>query len=182
MARLIALVGMPGSGKSTITDLLKNKYHFGLVYFGGIVVEKLKEENLPVNEVNERKIREALRKKHGMAAFATLNIPKIEESLKNGDTIIDGLYSWEEYLVLKDKFPEMIVWAIYTPFILRAKRLSRRAVRPLTAEQLKSRDYAQIENSHQAGPIALADWTFINDGSKTKLVSEVEEKLNAQKS
>jgi dephospho-CoA kinase len=76
----------------------------------------------------------------------------------------------------------MIVWAIYTPFILRAKRLSRRAVRPLTAEQLKSRDYAQIENSHQAGPIALADWTFINDGSKTKLVSEVEEKLNAQKS
>lgn len=177
MPRLIALVGLPGSGKSTVNDVCKQR-GFGCIHFGDITSEKLQESNLPVNEDNERAMRESLRKEHGMAAYATLNIPKIEDLLSNGDTIIDGLYSWEEYLVLKEKFPEMVVWAVYASPANRYARLEHRPVRPLTADEAKSRDYSQIENLHQAGPIAMADWTFINMGERDDLINEVVKKIN----
>src|SRR5579872_5046935 len=104
MTRLIALVWLAGSGKSKINDVCKG-HGFSSIHFGDITSEKLQENNLPVNEANERKFRENVRKEHGMAAYAILNLPKVKEQLKRGDTLIDGLYSWEEYLVLKDEFP-----------------------------------------------------------------------------
>ena len=46
--------------------------------------------------------------------------------------------------------------------------------RSFTFKEAKSRDYAQIENLNQAGPIAMADYTIVNEGTK----SQLHEKLN----
>jgi dephospho-CoA kinase len=98
-----------------------------------------------------------------MEAYAKLNLPKIEESIKKNNVIIDGLYSWEEYLFLKSKFgKELIVLAIYSPPDMRYERLVDREVRPLTMEQARARDKVEIENSNKAPPIAMADYTILN--------------------
>jgi hypothetical protein len=39
-----------------------------------------------------------------MGAYATLNIPKFDELLKNSNVVGDGLYSWTEYKILKEKY------------------------------------------------------------------------------
>jgi len=36
-----------------------------------------------------------------MAAYAILNLPAIDSALKKSNVVIDGLYSWEEYVTLK---------------------------------------------------------------------------------
>ena len=41
--KIIALVGLAGSGKSTATDYLKQK-GYPSVYFGGVVMKALKDE------------------------------------------------------------------------------------------------------------------------------------------
>lgn len=180
MARLIALVGLPGAGKSTVTDVMV-AHGFQRVYFGGLTLEKLTEAGQEVTEANERAMRERLRQEHGMAAYAKLNVPKIEAALQNGPTIIDGLYSWEEYLFLRERFPEMEVVAVYAPPKLRYQRLGVRKDRPLTEAEVRSREASQIENINQAGPIAMADWTFTNVGSTKDLISAVEGYINEDK-
>ena len=73
--KIFFIVGMTGSGKSEVSDELV-KRGFGYLRFGQITIDKLKEKGLEINEVNEKAMREGLRKEYGMGAFATLNIPK----------------------------------------------------------------------------------------------------------
>jgi len=54
------------------------------------------------------------------------------------------------------------------------ERLKQRPKRPFSKEQTQSRDYAQIENLHQAGPIAYADFHIINTSSKNYVYSEID--------
>ena len=162
--KLIATVGMAGSGKSVVTRMIE-KLGYKRIRFGDITDELLQKKGLSLTEENEKKEREELRAKYGMAAYAKMNLPKIEDALEKTNVILDGLYSWEEYLLLKEKFPKMIVLAIYTPPELRYERLLDRDVRPLTREQGIKRDKMEIENLHKAGPIAIADYTLYNVGT-----------------
>ena len=55
--------------------------------------------------------------------------------------------------------------------------MKNRPFRPLSPDDLLKRDYSQIENLHQAGPIARADWTIVNEGSKEELYTEIDRVL-----
>jgi dephospho-CoA kinase len=185
--RIVALVGMTGSGKSTVSDMLVEK-GFKYLRFGQITLDEIRRRGLQVSEENERTVREELRKEYGMAAFATLNLLNIEELLDDGNVVADGLYSWEEYLVLKENFGEsLIILAVYASPETRYARLVNRTLDPekdtarrfrkTTREESMSRDVAEIENLHKAGPIAMADCTLINEYTIEELKAQVEEFL-----
>lgn len=186
--KLICLVGMCGSGKSATAEYLTKKREFGLVRFGQITMDKIIEMGKQPSEALEKKIREDMRKEHGMAAFAILNIPKIDKLLKEGDVIADGLYSWEEYLVLKEKYKQKLaVVAVYASPQTRYARLQGRAkkhagdkslrYRSFTKAEAASRDKAELENLHKGGPIAMADYTVINESSLANLHKQIDEVL-----
>lgn len=171
--KIIAVVGMCGAGKSVACDYFKKK-GYGYVYFGGATMDELKKRGMEVNEENEKFVREDLRKTLGMGAFAIIKLPEIEAGLANSHVIADGLYSWSEYKVLKEKFgDDFQVLAVHTPPTLRYKRLSEREIRPLTAEEAYGRDKAEIENIEKGGPIAMADHMVINDGSVEDLTEQL---------
>ncbi|MGB7537420.1 MAG: AAA family ATPase [Anaerolineales bacterium] len=174
-SQIVALVGMCGSGKSVAGERLE-QLGFARVYFGGLTIEEVKHRGLEVNEKNERAVREELRRTHGMGAFAVLSLPKIEALLGAGKRVlIDGLYSFSEYKILKEKYGDgLLVIAVFTPRALRYERLARREVRPLTMAEAVSRDYAEIENIEKGGPIALADYTIVNGGSREELIRQLD--------
>jgi len=172
MNKIIAIVGMCGSGKSVASDYLE-KLGYQKVYFGGVTMEKLKEENLPITPENEKMMRERLRKEHGMGAYAKLLLPRIEELSKKGNVVLDGLYSWEELLILKEKLEDLKVIAIICDKELRYERLSKRDIRPFTKNEAIKRDLAEIENVKKAGPIAYADYYIDNN----KTILEYENRL-----
>ena len=183
--KIIALVGMTGSGKTEASKVFK-EHDFEYVRFGQAVLDEVLKRGLDVNEDNERKVREELRERHGMAAMAKLLLPVFDSLLKkNMNVVADGLYSWEEYTLLKEKYGDkIIVLALYAGPETRYKRLAKRKYdaktdkkaiyRAYSPEVAKSRDYAQIENLHQAGPIAMADLTIVNEGSIEELKQKVE--------
>ena len=174
---ILVIVGMAGSGKSTVASHLKQK-GWQIIRFGGITMRELEKRNLPINESNEKAIREELREKHGMDAYARLSLPSIKEALAARSVLIDGLYSWAEYKFFKQHFRhEMKVIAVYTSRALRYKRISHRPERPLTFEEAEQRDFAEIENVEKGGPIAIADYTLINDGSEEELILAVDKLL-----
>lgn len=176
MNKLYAIVGMCGSGKSIASDYLVSK-GFNKVYFGGVTMDKLKEANLEVNPENEKMMREKLRSELGMGAFAIVLLPKIKECFNNGNTVLDGVYSYDEVKILKENFPELKIIAIVCDKDIRYNRLSIREVRPLTNEEASARDIAEVENIAKAPPIAMADYYILNNGSVEEYKTRLEEIL-----
>ncbi|MDD4803803.1 MAG: AAA family ATPase [Candidatus Paceibacterota bacterium] len=172
---ILAVVGLPGAGKTEAVEYLIKKTSWPKVYLGDATFEEMKNQCLEVNEANERKIREEIRKKLGMSAYAILNLPKVRELAQTSNVLIESLYSWEEYLEFKKEFGDSFkVLAIYSSPDKRIERLENRPCRPLKKEDVISRDYSQIENTHQAGPIARSDFTIINEEEKENLYSEID--------
>ena len=58
--KIVAFVGLAGSGKSSAVDYLTEK-GYPKVYFGGIVLDELKRRGLELTQENEQPIREELR-------------------------------------------------------------------------------------------------------------------------
>lgn len=173
MNKIIAIVGMCGSGKSIASEYYEAR-GYKKVYFGGVTIEQLKKEGLDITPENEKMMRERLRNEYGMAAYAILSLPKIEEYLKDGNVVLDGLYSWDELVVLKEKFNDLKVISIVVDKEIRYNRLAVREVRPLTFEEATNRDISEIENIAKGGPIAYADYFILNNGNMDIYNSELD--------
>ena len=179
--KVVSIVGMAGSGKSEVARIFENS-GFVKVRFGDITDSEIAKRGLELNEENERCIRQQLRKEHGMSAYAKLSLPRIDTLLKSTDVVVDGLYSWEEYTLLKSRYGDhFAVVAVWASPETRYERLSKRPLRPLTAEEAASRDIAEIENINKGGPIAMADFIIINESSLEALEKEIKRVLAALK-
>ncbi len=174
MNKIIAVIGMCGSGKSEAVKFFE-QHGYKKVYFGGVVMEEMKRLGLEVNETNERMTRENLRKEFGMGAMAVKSLDKIEAFYKESDVVIESLYSWDEFKIVKEKFGESFkLLTVYTTKTLRYERLAKRPFRPLTEDEGRSRDYSEIEKLDKGGPIAFTDYLVINNGT----LDELNQKLN----
>jgi len=176
--KVVAIVGMAGAGKTEVARLFERD-GYTRIRFGDVTDEEVRKQGLKLNEENERRIRELLRKKYGMAAYAMLNLSRIDQALKRSPVVIDGLYSWEEYKFLqnyyRDRFYVVAVWA--SPWT-RYSRLAARDERPLTEEEAASRDIAELEEINKGGPIAMADLTILNESTLKELTKEVKKAIS----
>jgi len=171
--KVVSIVGMPGAGKSEVARLFEEN-GFIKIRFGDITDEEVKKRSLELNEENERRVRELLRKEYGMSAYAILNLSRIDLARKQSDVVIDGLYSWEEYTFLKTYCgKDFYVVAVWASPRTRYARLTSRSNRRLTLEEAANRDRAEVENISKGGPIAMADFTIINESSLKELKKEV---------
>jgi len=171
---------MAGSGKSEVARLLEDN-GFIRIRFGDITDEEISKKGLVLSEDNERIIREQLRKEYGMAAYALLNLPKIESAFKRFNVVVDGLYSWEEYILFKSHFgSDLLVLAVWSSPKTRYRRLALRKQRPLTPDEAAARDKAEIENVNKGGPIVMADYTILNESTLEKLRAEAKKVISVQ--
>ena len=170
--KIVALVGMAGAGKSEVARIFEQSGYVR-IRFGDITDREVERRGLRLNETSERFVREALRDRHGMAVYAKLSIPKIDKTLEKSNVVVDGLYSWEEYLLLKKRYGEQItIVAVWASPRKRYFRLSVRETRPLTREEAAARDKAEVENLNKGGPIAMADYMLTNESTKARLVRQ----------
>lgn len=178
--KIVAFVGLTGSGKSSAVEYLTEK-GYPKVYFGGIVLDEVKKRGLELTQENEQPIREELRASEGKDFVVKRIISQIHDLVGAGQhrIVADGLYTWTEYKALKHEFPgELTVVAVVTPKHLRKQRMAHREIRPLNSDQVDQRDWAEIENIEKGGPIAIADYFIHNDKDLDSLHSQLDEVLH----
>ena len=177
--KIVALVGMAGSGKSTAVEHI-TKLGYPKVYFGGVIYEAMREAGIDINPESQASFREEIRTREGDDFVAKRIITQIKNLIEAGQKhiVADGLYSWTEYKALKHAFPgELTVVAVLAPKTLRHHRLSQRPDRPFTEEEATKRDWAEIEDIEKGGPIAIADHFIINDGNPEQFYEKIDEIL-----
>ena len=173
--KIIAFVGMSGSGKSEAVNFMTEK-GYPKVYFGGMIYKEMERRGIEITEANEKDFRVMIRETEGKDWVVRQAIEEVKQLIQAGQKkiVLDGLYSWTEYKMLKKEFPRMMtVIAILTPKKLRYKRVSERKDRPRTLDEIRTRDKVEIENVEKGGPIAMADYFILND----KGISELHESL-----
>lgn len=178
--KIIAFVGLTGSGKTAAIEYLTAK-GYPKIYFGGIFYEAMREAGLtPGDWAVENPFRKKIREKEGNDFIVKRAIKQAHNLIAAGQRriILDGLYSWTEYKILKHEFPgEMTVIAVVTPKHLRKARLANRPDRPLTSAEVDERDWREIEDIEKGGPIAIADHYLMNDGDMESLHKQLDKEL-----
>jgi adenylate kinase len=175
---ILAIVGMPGSGKTEVSQYLSSK-SFPVVSFSSIVNEMIDNKGLKHTQDNHREIRTNLRKEHGMGALAKLSAPKIEKGLheKSHYLIIEGMRSWEEYLYLKEEYKDIriIILAVYADKKIRYQRIKNRKTRSLLFGE--QRDIEELIELNMGPTIAFADYLITNNRSKEELYKKIDDIL-----
>lgn len=177
--KIVAFVGLAGSGKSSAVDYLTEK-GYPKVYFGGVIYKAMKEAGIEITWESQKEFREQIREREGKDFVVKRAIKETRGLIDAGQKhiVLDGLYSWSEYRILKHEFPgEMTVIAIVTPKHLRYRRMEQRAERPMTNQEVDERDWAEIENLEKGGPIAIADYFVHNDKDLASLHTQLDEIL-----
>jgi len=173
MIPIIAIVGMAGAGKTRAATFFSEK-GFEIFRFGSVIDDGLKEEGLPWTAENNEYYREKIRRELGMAAVAIKMMPKIKKAIEeNKKIVLDGLYSWEEYIHLKKEIPDLFLLCIYASPKVRYERLGVRKERTFTVDEARKRDISEL-NLNKGGPIAIADYLIKNENTKELLQEELE--------
>jgi adenylate kinase len=171
---IIAIIGLPGSGKTDAAAFFKRK-NLPVISFGKTIIDFINQKKLPHNEETHKKIREEIRLKYGKEALAVINLKKIKEALKiNSIIIIEGMRSWEEYLYLEKEFPNvhLVTICLYTDKNLRYKRISKRSKR--SDHYGKERDINEIIGINMGPTIAFADYMIKNNYSLEDFYDKLE--------
>ncbi|HCS78603.1 TPA: dephospho-CoA kinase [Patescibacteria group bacterium] len=174
LPKIVAIVGMPGAGKSIAADFFK-KRGIPVLRFGDQTDIGLKELGKVRSPQNEQWYRRKIREELGMAAMAIKMEPRIKKIYSEHPLIIlDGLYSWEEYLYLRERFPQLKLLCVYAKSETRHARLEKRTIRPLTKKQAQDRDIHELEQTNKGGPIAMADYIIINESTIENFITHLE--------
>ena len=176
---IVAFVGLAGSGKSSAVEYLTEK-HIPKIYFGGIIYKAMNEAGIDITWESQQKFREEIRAAEGNDFVVKRAIAEARNLIAAGQhrIVLDGLYTWSEYKILKHEFPgDMTVVAIVTPKHERKARMANRPERPMTGSEVDERDWKEIENLEKGGPIAIADYFIHNDRDLDWLHSQMDDVL-----
>ncbi len=171
--QVMGISGMPGSGKSIISDLAAEKGAI-IVSMGDIVREEAKKRGEGSKETAQN-----LRAEHGPYIVSELTIKKIKKLQDDGVEnliIVEGIRSHHEVEMFKENFENFIILSVFTNPKIRFERLK------LRMREDDSQEYSEFErrDKNELGfgigtVIALSDKLIINESDLESFQDEINE-------
>jgi len=162
--KIICVSGMPGAGKTSIIESLKNR-GIPVIVMGDIIREEAAKRGIEPSLGGLGKIMVELRKSYGPSIVAKLCLEKIA-LISNDTVIIDGVRSLDEVEEYRRSFSKVLVVAIHASPTTRFKRLYNRGREddPKSWSEFIDRDFRELSIG-LGNVISLADYMIVNEGS-----------------
>ena len=159
--RIMGISGLPGSGKSLVSDIATKKGAI-IVSMGDIIRQEAKKRG-----ENTKDTAKNLREEYGQYIVSELTIKKIkqlqDEGIKNS-IIVEGIRSHHEVEMFKESFDDFIILSIFANPRIRFERLQNRM------REDDSKDYSEFQKRDQmeldfgiGNVISLSDKIIINE-------------------
>lgn len=171
--QVMGISGMPGSGKSIVSDMATEKGAL-IVSMGDIVREEAKKRGESSKETAKN-----LRAEHGQYIVAELTIKKIKKIQDEGVEkliIVEGIRSPHEVEMFKENFDNFIILSVFTNPKIRFERLK------LRMREDDSQDYAEFKKRDDTElgfgigtVIALSDKLIINESDLESFTEKIDE-------
>ena len=173
---VVAVAGMPGSGKAAFRKNLTNLC-YTVVVMGDVVREEARIRKLEPTPENLGTLMLNLRAADGPAAVAKRCIPKLKKA--TGRIVgVDGIRSLHEVKEFKNHFPDFVLVAIHASPKTRYYRLfrRRRSDDPQNWETFMERDLREL-GVGMGDVIATADHMIVNEGTFNQLNTRIKKVL-----
>lgn len=157
--KVIGLSGNIGSGKTTVTDYLKNK-GFITCRFSRLLEKFLQEKNEEINRSNLQKLGAVIHQSHAQRWFGK----KLAVSLPpNKNIAIDGLRYPEDHALMVESFgPSFFHIHIEAPFAIRQNRIKDRKIEDIPIQESMNNPTESMINDLSK----IANHTICNDNDK----------------
>lgn len=169
--KVMGISGMPGSGKSIISDIATERGAI-IVSMGDIIREEAKKRGESSKETAKN-----LRKEFGEYIVSELTIKKIkkiqEEGVEN-TIVVEGIRSLHEVEMFRDNFDNFIILSIFANPTLRFERLKIRKREDDSDDfnVFKERDYTELKFGI-GSVISLSDKLIINESDMESCTEEI---------
>ena len=169
--KVMGISGMPGSGKSIISDIATERGAI-IVSMGDIIREEAKKRGESSKETAKN-----LRKEFGEYIVSELTIEKIkkiqEEGVEN-TIVVEGIRSLPEVEMFRDNFDNFIILSIFANPTLRFERLKIRQREDDSDDYnvFKERDYTELKFGI-GSVISLSDKLIINESDMESCIEEI---------
>ncbi len=171
---VIGVTGKIGSGKTSISNYLQEKYHFSEYQFSQILSDVLERLHLKKSRENFQKLGFLLRKE-----WPEVIVDALEKDMGEGKkklVVIDGIRYANELEMLK-KFEKNILISVEAPTEVRYERCRKRGEKEedsISFEEFLASEKRETEKGIE-GVSQLADYHLENKESKEELLKKVDE-------
>ncbi|MBQ7927906.1 MAG: nucleoside monophosphate kinase [Methanobrevibacter sp.] len=171
--QVMGISGMPGSGKSIVSDMAQEKGAI-IISMGDIIREEAKKRGESTKDTAQN-----LRKEFGDYIVSELTIEKIKklsETEEDNLIMIEGIRSHHEVEMFKENFENFIILSIFANPTLRFERLKKRMREDDSQdyEGFQQRDYNEL-NFGIGNVISLSDKLIINESDIESFESKISE-------
>jgi len=175
---VVGVAGMPGSGKTGVARVAKEK-GYAIVVMGDEIREETRRRGLKPTPENIGRIMLKLREEKGPTVVAKKCIPKIANA-STDVVIVDGVRSLHEVYEFEKNFPQFVLVAVHSSPETRFGRLfrRRRSDDPKGWEVFIERDLRELSVG-QGNVIAMADYMIVNEGTLEEFKAKIREVLEA---
>ena len=173
---VIALAGMPGSGKSLVVDAARES-GYDAVLMGDAIREEARKRGVEPDAKNIGNIMLELRQIEGKTAVARRCIPRILGAARQ-KVIVDGIRSLDEVEEFKKCFSQLALMAVHSSPETRFTRLfhRRRSDDAADWEVFHGRDVRELSIGLGAA-IAMAEYVVVNEEPMEVVKRRVRETL-----
>ena len=173
--RIMGISGMPGSGKSLVSEKAVEKGAI-IVSMGDIIREEAKKRGESTGDTAKN-----LRKEFGQFIVAELTIKKIKKIIEEGNEnsiVVEGIRSHHEVDMFKENFKDFIILSIFANPTIRFKRLQirQREDDSQDYEGFRTRDLNEL-GFGIGNVISLSDKMIINESDLESCYQEIDEYL-----
>ncbi len=173
---VVALAGMPGSGKSLVVVTAKES-GYDAVLMGDVIREEARKRGVEPDAKNIGKIMLELRQTEGKAVIAKRCVPKIV-STAGQRVIVDGVRSLDEVDEFRKHFPKLVLMAVHASPETRFMRLysRRRSDDADDWEVFRERDVRELDVG-LGNAIAMAKYVVVNEEPVEAVKRKIRETL-----